>query len=840
MKSLRSRQLGSAIGFALFVGFAGTVCGQPCSEMVSPAFGPADFAGDAFAFAQLDEDGNGGNPPVLIAGGAFLRAGGEPARRLARWDGNAWSEFGGGANGAVNTLFIWDSDGTGPLPSQLHAGGDFSEIGGQPISGIARWDGTQWQPLGTGIPGGGVLAMEAFVETIGGVSRLRLFVGGYFGSAGGVSGTGSIARWDGNIWSAVGTPGSVQSAEKLVVFNPGGVTGQTRLHALHSNNAISAWNGSSWSTVFGGGGPSSIDDLVIHDADGSGPLNPRLVASGSVLIPGQGSVRNQAIEWNGQTWSSLGATQIGSIYRIASFDPDGIGPATPMLIACGNVALETGEIVPLAGRSGTTWTQFADVDDAVSGFGVYDPDGSGPVRGKLLVNGYFAHVNDVSMPRLAAWDGQEWTAIGGPNPGNGLSRWAQSIVAFDADGDGPAQPAPYVGGPFAIVGNQSSLVYRLQGDQWTEAAPAPGAFRAQAMHDPDGNGPSAPGLFVQGRVSDEEVLQYLDADGWHSLPWPYSSGSARGVSYDEFNDDEIPPLLIFGGYLFVEPNSPGLAAWDGNTWFRFGGQVNSSILAMTIFEPPDTSSPAQLIIGGFLSSAGGTSVRNVAMWNGAAWQAMGAGVNFPARALCTFDRDGDGPLPNEVIVGGQFTMAGGQPASGIARWDGAAWHPIGSGVQGTVWALTTWDIDGAGGDPPVLVAGGSFYQVDGIAASNIAYWDGISWSPLGQGADARVWELAVGNEHGPLGPQTLYASGDFVTMDGVPSERFARIVCPAPVCTGDVNGDRVVDLADLAILLGNFGTLSGGTLEGGDVNSDGAVDIQDLALLLAAFGTTCG
>jgi hypothetical protein len=58
-------------------------------------------------------------------------------------------------------------------------------------------------------------------------------------------------------------------------------------------------------------------------------------------------------------------------------------------------------------------------------------------------------------------------------------------------------------------------------------------------------------------------------------------------------------------------------------------------------------------------------------------------------------------------------------------------------------------------------------------------------------------------------------------------------------CPGDVNGDRVVDLSDLATLLSHFGTPSGATLSDGDLDGDGDVELADLALLLSQFGTVC-
>lgn len=52
-------------------------------------------------------------------------------------------------------------------------------------------------------------------------------------------------------------------------------------------------------------------------------------------------------------------------------------------------------------------------------------------------------------------------------------------------------------------------------------------------------------------------------------------------------------------------------------------------------------------------------------------------------------------------------------------------------------------------------------------------------------------------------------------------------------CTGDLNGDFVVDVVDLLALLEAWGTSGTG---GADINGDGIVDVADLTKLLAAWG----
>ena len=55
-------------------------------------------------------------------------------------------------------------------------------------------------------------------------------------------------------------------------------------------------------------------------------------------------------------------------------------------------------------------------------------------------------------------------------------------------------------------------------------------------------------------------------------------------------------------------------------------------------------------------------------------------------------------------------------------------------------------------------------------------------------------------------------------------------------CPEDVNGDGVISVADILVLLGEFGCTSGCSV---DINDDDATNVQDILLLLAAFGTTC-
>ena len=68
-----------------------------------------------------------------------------------------------------------------------------------------------------------------------------------------------------------------------------------------------------------------------------------------------------------------------------------------------------------------------------------------------------------------------------------------------------------------------------------------------------------------------------------------------------------------------------------------------------------------------------------------------------------------------------------------------------------------------------------------------------------------------------------------VVEAGVDGVRLFGIDCSTPPLPGDLNGDGLVDGADLGILLGAWGQ-SGGAA---DLNDDGTVDGADLGLLLS-------
>ena len=130
----------------------------------------------------------------LFAGGNFLEADGNEVYGIARWDGAEWQPLApAGMNEATNALFSYDGD--------LIAGGRFTMAGDQTVNHVARWDGEEWHPMGSGVGNSNHRTPDVQAFTI---YQGDLVAGGSFDLAGGEE-AHFIARWDGSTWHPVGS-----------------------------------------------------------------------------------------------------------------------------------------------------------------------------------------------------------------------------------------------------------------------------------------------------------------------------------------------------------------------------------------------------------------------------------------------------------------------------------------------------------------------------------------------------------------------------------------------------------------------------------------------------------
>lgn len=183
------------------------------------------------------------------------------------------------------------------------------------------------------------------------------------------------------------------------------------------------------------------------------------------------------------------------------------------------------------------------------------------------------------------------------------------------------------------------------------------------------------------------------------------------------------------------------------------------------------------------------------------------GVDGSIAASIMWDPDGAGPLPSCLVVAGDFTHAGTVAASNIAMWDGSSWSPLGTGTDDDIQALAV----AANGD---LVAAGNFLSAGGVTTSpRIARWNGSAWSGLGNGISKTVYALLA------------MPNGDIVAGG---AEFIVGVAPDQAMCVGRWNGTTWTGLH----LPGTYG-LQGGTvnalalLPNGDIVAGGGFQYAD-------------
>jgi trimeric autotransporter adhesin len=237
---------------------------------------------------------------------------------------------------------------------------------------------------------------------------------------------------------------------------------------------------------------------------------------------------------------------------------------------------------------------------------------------------------------------------------------------------------------------------------------------------------------------------------------PVTTGTDADVAvfdscwWDRDGSGPLPPVLVFVGEFRRLGNTVarGVVQWDPVTGATspIGSGVGPSLgipaaPLQAVFARPNHD----LVVGGLFATIDGIPANNIARWNGAAWSPLGGGV--PLRVLAITE------LPNGDLVAGGGIFGG---TECLWRWDGATWTSMGLGA-GVVYSLLV-DTNGD------LLVGG----YDLLGSNTLMRWDGAAWSPFPIQPDQWVGVMrrtANGD---------LVAGGAFTAAGGVPARYIAR------------------------------------------------------------------
>ncbi|HZN37496.1 MAG TPA: WD40 repeat domain-containing protein [Planctomycetota bacterium] len=428
----------------------------------------------------------------------------------------------------------------------------------------------------------------------------------------------------------------------------------------------------------------------------------------------------------------------GTVYAILEL-PNGD------LVAGGSFAIaDSGFVNNIARWDGTTWLPFgAGVDGPVHALARLP-------NGDIVAGGAFTTAGGQPANRIALWNGSSWAPLA---PGLDDTVFALlvlpngNLVAGGRFHNAGATPAP--------------LVAQWNGASWSVLGSLLYVEVRSLVRIPNGDIVAGGNIYqLQGGLF--YGLMRFDGASWQPVPGldPGATSASTMVNAvmmhpngdllaaGSMHINSVPTSVVrWNGIVTQSLNAPAwgaqalIARANGDVWivagpatapglYRWDGTGWNSVAG----GPPRVTTFAEDSSGRLLAGSDPVSPveRAVTRFDGLYWQTIGAPTPPPPNVRVVVR------MPNgDVVVGGSFTSFGGVAADNLARWNGSAWSPLGLGVDGPVSTLAA----APNGD---LVVGGTFNNAGGAPANRVARWNGQVWSALGGGLALQPFDLAAG------------------------------------------------------------------------------------------------
>jgi hypothetical protein len=526
-----------------------------------------------------------------------------------------------------------------------------------------------------------------------------------------------LFAWDGERWRPLPAPVSATSTPlpriPIVVHR-----GELLVAGAQPGEGVRRFNGTTWETILTTGQTitamtSDGDRLLLADIGPSNLAIPRVLSwDGASVVELANSIAQLAPNTSGNRVLSLARwnneVYVGGVWTLVN--PPGTSPATRQASLARVVA----------GQAGSVGSIVA-IDQPSNVF--FDGWELVPSASRILVRS-----NPSNTTQVSSWDGVSWRV------------------------ESPLQPVNVEGVTYRHSSSTvitPSRLQRLEGDTWVNVGTPEtrpgfpiGVHQGEIVYVE----PSTSTVFIattvrvpDGRTLRREVTSGPLLSNFAQWTRVVADGQRAIVAGFSTSND------LGGGFSYRGPQgirSFQIGAFDGYEWSAIGSEM--TVGNQTAYATVNAlyREGQSLFITTGNTQTEGVAINGVASWDGQAWQPLGQGL---ARGSATifgpvsiFRFDGD------LVVSGTFGLAGGQPVSNIARWNGSTWRAMGALPADSRLAVLN--------DRLYAIATGSMLRV----------WDGAVWTPMGKAISAgRVIDLKAWRGE-------LYVAGSFTQIGDDP------------------------------------------------------------------------
>lgn len=411
--------------------------------------------------------------------------------------------------------------------------------------------------------------------------------------------------------------------------------------------------------------------------------------------------------------------------------------------------------------------------------------------GQVLAFGRFSHAGTVSAPKLALWDGREWSSpfAEPPEALQGFDRPVNAFAVFEQQ---------LIVAGLEPPGSTSGRVKAWNGEHWID--------RPGIHGQPELLAASSNRLVVLAAAPMRDfVLSEFQAGRWIDLPPPIPTGVVndsvpiprpRFPTSTTAKFHQPRALAIVGTNLLL--GGQNLLVWNGHDWRLPWGKDQPPLSAHLLLSSDSGRLPTcmggdnsmvlslapmadgRLLVGGTFDRLGSVMTRGAAIWDGLAWLPLEGTLTaelMTARSITSLVEGG-----TNIYAAGQFMVGDRKPRIGVAIWNDPGWKFLGAAGKdfsphstGYLRAADEGSLTLAHYGDHLYVAG-SFSTFGSVAAAGIASWNGSQWSPLGDGLrfdrltrsdPIRVNALLIHDGY-------LWVGGAFSHAGGFPSGHISR------------------------------------------------------------------